>query len=397
VSSRASVLVTDGEERAALAAVRSLGRAGYRVYVCAARDRSLAAASRYCAGTATTPSPLREPDRYRETVASLVHRRSIDVLLPVSEQALRVLLPARFEERGVRVPFPSHDAFARISDKGELLRGCARFGLVAPDQQTLTAPSQLDAVEAALAFPVVVKPTRSVVYGPTGALKTGVAYAGSVDELRHRLAALPEAAYPVLLQQRIVGPGSGVFLLVWDGELVATFAHRRLREKPPAGGVSVYSESVAADPTLVERGLRLLREFGWQGVAMLEFKTDGATGQAYLMEINGRLWGSLQLAIDAGVDFPALLVGCALGDKPAAPAYRIGLRNRWWWGDVDHLLTRLRRSPTELGLPPDAPSRWRVVRDFLRLWRPDDRNEVLRLTDPRPFVRETLDWLRPRV
>jgi hypothetical protein len=109
------------------------------------------------------------------------------------------------------------------------------------------------------------------------------------------------------------------------------------------------------------------------------------------------LWGSLQLAIDAGVDFPALLVGCALGDKPAAPAYRIGLRNRWWWGDVDHLLTRLRRSPTELGLPPDAPSRWRVVRDFLRLWRPDDRNEVLRLTDPRPFVRETLDWLRPRV
>jgi len=355
---------------------------------------SLAASSRHCRAAAITPDPLVEPDRYREVVAALLERWSIDVLLPVSEQALRVLLPARFDERGVRVPFPKHDVFAQVSDKGELLRRCVRFGIAAPAQQTLTAPSALGALEASLAFPVVVKPTRSVVAGPTGAIKTGVSYASSGAELRRRLAALPAAAYPVLLQQRIVGPGSGVFILVWDGELVASFAHRRVREKPPAGGVSVYSESIAANPTLVDSGLRLLREVGWHGVAMLEFKTDRRTGQPYLMEINGRLWGSLQLAVDAGVDFPALLVGCALGDKPVAAAYRIGVRNRWWWGDVDHVLARLRRSSTELGLPPDAPSRWRVLRDFLRLWWPGDRSEILRLTDPKPFVRETLDWFR---
>jgi predicted ATP-grasp superfamily ATP-dependent carboligase len=206
---------------------------------------------------------------------------------------------------------------------------------------------------------------------------------------------LPEAAYPILLQRRIVGPGSGIFLLVWDGKLVASFAHRRLREKPPAGGVSVYSESVPADPMLVEQGFRLLCHFGWQGVAMLEFKTDRSTGRRYLMEVNGRLWGSLQLAVDAGVDFPALLVGCALGDTPVSPGYRVGMRNRWWWGDVDHLLTRLRRSAADLGLPPGAPSRGQVLLDFLRVWRPGDRNEILRLTDPMPFVRETLGWLRP--
>jgi hypothetical protein len=126
---------------------------------------------------------------------------------------------------------------------------------------------------------------------------------------------------------------------------------------------------------------------------MLEFKTDRRTGQPYLMEINGRLWGSLQLAVDAGVDFPALLVGCALGERPARPAYHVGVRNRWWWGDVDHLVARLRSSSTELALPPDAPSRWAVLRDFLRVWRPRERNEVLRLADPMPFVRETVDWL----
>ena len=394
MSRRASILVTDADERAALAAVRSLGRAGHRVHVCGVRERSLAASSRYCHVAAVAPDPLREPERFRDAVGALLQRWAIDVLLPVSEQALRALLPADFPKLGVRVPFPSHDVFATISDKGELLRRCARFGIAAPEQRTLASPVELPASESALTFPVVVKPTRSVVYGPAGAIKTGVAYASTATELRRCLAALPAAAYPVLLQRRIVGPGSGVFLLVWDGELVASFAHRRLREKPPAGGVSVYSESVAADPTLLERGLRLLRDVGWQGIAMLEFKTDRATGQSYLMEINGRLWGSLQLAIDAGVDFPALLVACALGDKVAAPAYRTGVRNRWWWGDVDHLLARLRRSPAELGLPPDAPSRGRVVRDFLRLWRPGDRSEILRASDPAPFLRETLDWFR---
>ena len=99
-----------------------------------------------------------------------------------------------------------------------------------------------------------------------------------VAELRRCLASLPEAVYPVLLQQRIVGPGSGVFLLVWDGELIAPLPTAGW-EKPPAGGVSVYSESAPATPSCVERGRRLLQDFGWQGVAMLEFKTDGRTGR----------------------------------------------------------------------------------------------------------------------
>jgi predicted ATP-grasp superfamily ATP-dependent carboligase len=394
MSARGTVLVTDGEERAALAAVRSLGRAGYRVYVCATRGHSLAGVSRYCHAAARTPSPLVEPERYREAVASLLERWNIQVLLPVTEQALRVLLPARFEQKGVCVPFPDSEVFASVSDKGELLRRCARFGLAAPKQHVLEASSQLAAVEPLLTFPVVVKPTRSVIPARTGAFKTGVTYATDIAGLRCCLTAFPAAVYPVLLQERILGPGSGVFLLVWEGELVAAFAHRRLREKPPAGGVSVYSESTPTDPTLVERGLRLLRDFSWQGVAMLEFKTDRRTGQPYLMEINGRLWGSLQLAVDAGVDFPALLVGCALGEQPTQSSYRVGLRNRWWWGDVDHLLARFRHTDAELGLPPGVSSRWEVLRDFVRVWRPGDRNEVLRLGDPLPFVRETIDWLR---
>ncbi len=361
-ASIATVLVTDGEERAALATVRSLGRAGHHVYVCAARARPLAASSRFCRGAATTPNPSKEPERYCEAVVALLERWRIRVLLPISEQSLRALLPAKFDRCCVQVPFPAPNVFATISDKAELLQHCGRFGLAAPAQHMLTSPAQLGEIGSRLSFPLVVRPTRVVATG-AGGIKTGVTYAADLMELGCRLAALSKEVYPVMLQQRIVGPGSGLFLLVWDDQLVAAFAHRRLREKPPAGGVSVYSESAPLDPDLLDRGLRLLRDFRWQGVAMLEFKTDSRTGRPYLIEINGRLWGSLQLAVDAGVDFPALLVSCALGERPARPSYRLGVRNRWWWGDVDHLLARLRHSPAQLGLPPNAPSRWRVARD----------------------------------
>jgi predicted ATP-grasp superfamily ATP-dependent carboligase len=159
--------------------------------------------------------------------------------------------------------------------------------------------------------------------------------------------------------------------------------------------VSVYRESVAVDPALLGKAQALLERFGWEGVAMVEFKVDRASGVPYLMEINPRFWGSLQLAVDAGVDFPRLLVEAALGMDPTGPdRYRTGVRSRWWWGDVDQMIARLRKSAVSLDLPPDAPGTGAVLRDFLRLWRPGDRSEVLRLDDLRPFLRETRFWFR---
>jgi hypothetical protein len=76
--------------------------------------------------------------------------------------------------------------------------------------------------------------------------------------------------------------------------------------------------------------------------------------------------------------------------------YRLGVRSRWEWGDVDHLLTRIRRSDADLALPPGYPGRLRTLLDFLAAFGPGSRNEVLRASDPRPFARESLDWLRRR-
>ena len=391
-----TVLVTDGEQRSALAVVRSLGRAGHRVLVASALPHSLAGGSRYAARELLVPDPLADPVRFTAAVAEAVRLEQVSAVVPVAEPSVLALLERREQLAPARLPYGDLEDFRRIADKALLLQLAPELGIQVPGQAELTSPDAMgrSALEA-LAFPIVLKPARSVGGAGESRGKFGVSHARDVSELERRIAAYPAAAYPLLLQQRVVGPGIGIFLLVWDGRTVASFAHRRLREKPPSGGVSVYRESIPADPGLVARSRALLDRFRWQGVAMIEYKVDAVTGTPYLMEINGRFWGSLQLAVDAGVDFPRLLLELMSGGTPApVTAYRAGVRSRWWWGDVDHLLARLTRSDARLALPPGSPSRIAAVLQFLRLWWPGDHNEVFRWGDPWPAVRETVAWFR---
>ena len=388
-----TVLVTDGEQRAALAVVRSLGRAGHIVHVCSTSGASLAGASRHCRSETRVPDPLASPDDYAAAVRSLLGTLGADTLMPIAEPALLALLGARDTLGDVLLPFPDLETFRRISDKALVLERARDLGIAVPRQISLTHAA--DPAAATLAFPVALKPARSVGEQDGRRVKVGVRYAADAAALRRVLAELEPASFPLLAQHRVSGPGIGVFLLRWNGEILAAFAHRRIREKPPSGGVSVYRESTTLDPALLDASRRLLEAFDWSGVAMIEYKLDAATGTPYLMEINGRFWGSLQLAIDAGVDFPTLLLDAALGaPRPPVLTWKLGVRSRWWWGDVDQLLTRLRHSAPRLNLPPGEPGRLGALARFLLLWRPGDRSEILRLDDPRPFLRETAAWFR---
>lgn len=384
--------MTDGEQRSALAVVRSLGRRGHQVHVASHEKRPLAGASRYAACTWQVPDPLVDAPGFVAAIDELVTRLAPGMILPITEAALRALLPERDRWPGV-IPWPGAESFAAISDKATVLRAAATLGIAKPKQWEVTSPADPLPALTPGEYPVVVKPHASV--GGGSGLKFGVAHAEDADALHLALQQLPPAAYPVLVQGKVVGDGLGVFLLRWEGRTVAAFAHRRIREKPPSGGVSVCAESVALDPALRRQAERLLDHFDWNGVAMVEFKEDRATGTPVLMEVNGRFWGSLQLAVDSGVDFPSLLVACAGGSPPSEPpAWRIGVRTRWWWGDLDHLVARIRHSRQALHLPPEAPSRGRAVLDFLAGTVGPGRNEVLRLDDPMPAVRETIQWWR---
>ncbi len=380
------ILITDGNERSALAAARSLIKAGHAVTVAARTRWSLAGVSRDVRARALATDPFRDPPAYAAAVSRLAREEGVDLLLPMTDPSVEALLEHRAVlPPGVLLPFPDLETYRAASDKARVLSLAQASGYGVPETRLIATRADGDSADLDAAFfPAVVKPHRSVVTVGGVRCKLAVTPVADVAACRRALAALPAAAFPVLLQRRVEGVGEGFFALRWGGRAVAMFAHRRLREKPPSGGVSVYRESIPLDERLTGPGLRLLDALDWRGVAMIECKREAMTGRQVVMEINGRFWGSLQLAIDAGVDFPALLVRCAAGETcPETRAYRVGIRSRWFWGDVDHLYLKLRYSRARL----------RAVLDFLRIHPRRDRSEVWRWRDPAPFAVETLQWL----
>lgn len=390
-----TVIVTDGEQRAALAVVRSLGEE-YRCVVTASSRSSLAGGSRFSSRSVTVPDALERPYDFADAIVALAAEERAALVIPITEPAMLAILGVRSRLAPAVVPFPDLSTFKALTDKQRLLEEASKLGIAVPAQEIVPCAIAAESMDfSALPYPVVLKPSRSVGENAGGRAKLSVSYAADVDELRRKIRALPAAAFPLLLQQRITGAGTGIFLLLWDGEQRAQFAHRRLCEKPPSGGVSVYRESIAIDEDLRDRSRALLERFGWRGVAMVEYKRDFASGQPYLMEVNGRFWGSLQLAIDAGVDFPRLLAASALGERVEPTlSYRTGVRSRWWWGQVDHLLGRVRPRVSAAPLPPGTLSAKRALADLLLgPFRRGDYEEILWWDDPRPFWNETIRWM----
>jgi hypothetical protein len=121
---------------------------------------------------------------------------------------------------------------------------------------------------------------------------------------------------------------------------------------------------------------------------MVEFKvTDN--GSPYLMEVNTRFWGSLQLAIDAGVDFPWLLYQLACDTRPDAVAeFRPGIRLRWLLGDIDSLYLTLRDKQYSF------IDKVKVLLRFLRPSPFKTRHEVNRPGDLAPFWWELGKYVR---
>lgn len=160
-------------------------------------------------------------------------------------------------------------------------------------------------------------PSPCVVKARTEGPHKRVFYAATPDEVRAAVAELLSMvgaeAGGVLVQERIVGPGCGFFALCREGEPLRVFMHERIREYPPTGGPSTAARAIY-DERLKDYGLRILRALRWSGVAMVEFKRSEAAGDYVLMEINGKFWGSLELALRSGVNFGADLIRLYRGE-----------------------------------------------------------------------------------
>ena len=382
------VLVLDADQRSALAVIRSLGRRGLEVIAGHHKAKPLGAASRYAADSVVYPDPAVSPRAFVSQISALAQRMAIDTIVPATDSTTMLLVSQPDLSKFARLAAPAVSSYEALTDKARLLQLAGRLGIPAPVTQVAKTADEITHAAELIGFPVVLKPARSRYLKGDRIVSTGVRSVSSPSALAEALRSDEWLGdIPCLVQRFIPGHGAGIFSLFGPSGPIAWFAHRRLREKPPTGGVSVLCESVPVDPVMQAAAAKLLSAAAWTGAAMIEFRIAD-DGTPFLMEVNGRFWGSLQLAIDCGVDFPWLLYQSTHGlPVPEPQPYAIGKRLRWLMGDLDSLIIRLRQSRDSPRMQAGAIAAY--MRSFVD---PVCRQEIFRISDPRPGVRELGQW-----
>jgi predicted ATP-grasp superfamily ATP-dependent carboligase len=342
VRSHTPVLVTDAPSNASLAVVRSLGRRGIPVGVCGFADEfNLAWFSRWTSERLTLPSPSRDADGFVAALSALLEGGKYPILFPTTERTIQLVAAARARlPSWVQVPIPTTAALTSVLDKEHTVELAERLDVPMPRTWRPRSADEAAALASTLPYPVIVKPRQTNFQRGDGRLaKADYAVIGAADDLVAAWERIHAAVPRPLVQALVRGRGLGMNTLWREGVPLTWFCHHRVREIDLRGGRSTAAVSAVCDGRLVESARRMLAALGWHGVAMVEFKWDERTGQYWLLEINGRFWGSLPLALAAGMDFPYYLYQVALGETPETPAsYPAGVVARDAVAEVKHFV-----------------------------------------------------------
>lgn len=357
-----TAVLTDVKYRASIAAARTLSRAGYRVVAVQTRadcpwtppvfSSRCVAERRWIPGAASDP-------HYADYLLALLEEYDMPVMLCVGAVTTNVVSwqRERFQTlcRFLIAPPAPLDA---LNDKEIVHRRCLDLRLPVP-MEYHGIPER---------YPVVVKPHC----GEKAGLKAKDRYIIAHNEKEWKAAVSVMAEYDPapLVQEYVQGDAMGASLLLGrDGALLGALCHRRIREYPISGGPSTCCESVY-DEGMVQQAYTLLRSFGFQGFAMVEFKGGR------ILEVNPRIWGSFPLTEQAhsllAVRYAQAAAGSPLPYQPND--YRKGVRMRFLLNDSAAMvsLLRHRRFGSFLAALPDclfaneAIASWRDPMPMLR-------------------------------
>lgn len=376
------VLVLGSDTRSFLAVIRSLGRRNIQVDVAWCGEDSPALRSRYVHHRHLLPPP--EPDgRWKRPMLQLLERERFDLVIPCNDPSL---IPLQ-EHRGDFERYPLYllnDKTYRLAfDKSESDRVASSLRIPVPRGIVVEGVSGLPAIES-LVTPLVLKPVRSYL---AHALehKNRVLFADTTAEAGDMLTRLLKRS-PVLVQEYFDGVGVGVEFIAHNGQPLVTFQHVRLHE-PPSGGGSSYRRSTVVDPALGAATQRLIESLNYTGVGMVEFRYNFRTGKWIFVEINGRFWGSLPLAIACGADFPRYLYEMLVEGKRQFPRrYRRGLCSRHWVNDLNWFRQSI--ASVGLNLVGQLGLIGQVLADLRHLLLLQERSDTLVWDDPKPALRE---------
>ncbi len=335
-----------------LAVARSLGRRGVPVIALDRDPKGYGLASKYATVAALCPNVLADEEAFIAFLLDLGRALARPaVLYPTNDEWVLAVNRHRAPlEEHFLIPFSGPEVVEPVLDKARLYRTAAELAIPLPRTWDL-GREHPEEVAAALPYPCIVKPVEQrAFYDAFGDKAWRIA---SPEEFR---AALERAAGHPLVAQEIVGQDLTDFYSVCsyiggDGEAHGAFVGRKLEQYPPDFGTGclVAAEDV---PEIAERGVQILKTFGYRGVSEVEFIYDVRDGEHKLLDVNTRVWKWIGLPIAAGVDLPWLAYADAVGAPEVAPAAHNGLV---WTYARDYIALRLAgRGRETAGFLPEA-------------------------------------------
>lgn len=375
--------MTDAAERSALAIIRSLGSKGIEVVAADCLRLTPGGLSKYSKKVLLYPCPEKDNEEFITFMLEHIRSNKYDILIPPGD-ATSYLFSYHKDDFSpcVNVAVPDYGKYVKTYDKALTIKIAKEQRIRYPKTFFVREIKDVKSIAREVPYPAVVKPRSKTVWLGNKAITMKVTkrnYVNNSKELINRFTEiisnyeeLISMDYLPMIQEYIPGEQFGAEFIFANQEPKGIFIHKRTRSYPITGGASTLRESVKEEE-LKDLGIKILKALEWTGVAMVEFKIDSRNRTPKLMEVNGRFWGSLPLAISCGVDFPYLLYQMIMGkDFTPVVDYETGVRQRWLLpGDLLWFFSSLKHGNGN-----------KAVREFVRSFAIKD--DTISIKDPLP-------------
>lgn len=332
------IFLTYGWVRSTYAALRNLTDHQLSVIVGDNSSFGMSQFSRFHSGFRKYSSHYTDEQKFINELLDICHEQKPQLLLPSHNETEIIAKHRHLFDANIVACIPPYSLIQTFNNKKRSYDLAEKLNIPTPKRLTYTNPKTVKKMLEKKGI------SQTVIKLLTGNSSKGVFYANSPHEAQftvEKLIAdygLEKDRYPQV-EERVEGEGFGVSVLYWDGQLIAEFCHRRLRDKIATGGTSTLREA-AFHEGIQNAAKKLFDGVGWHGLAMCEFKVCPKTGEYWFIEVNPRMWGSIALAINCGVEFPYLAWLCAQAGPSHAISYlkskprRHKWTARWLMGDI---------------------------------------------------------------
>ena len=325
-TNKSKILLTDGNYKHTWAAARAIASSGYIVDVIGG-NRSISSKSKHVRKNVFNINTLSNNNLNK--FLEIIKKEQYNIVLGIGASSIKFLSDNREQiSKYVKLLLPPKQSLAICLDKIQTMKFASAHNICIPKTYLFKSMKDVNYLKKVGNFPIIIKSADEV------DKKISTLYISSREDLDENLIEKIFALNSSFIaQERIFGGAEAFFAIYKNGLLIDYMMHERMRENPITGGPSTKARSIYKQD-LYTFGKLALDKLKWNGVAMVEFKRD-TLGQLHLLEINPKFWGSLDLALATGVNFPTLAVKIAAGKNVTPKKYHARKKVFQWPLDGD--------------------------------------------------------------